>query len=204
MGFLDVFKKIADTAIKDAVEAVTNGSDNKAVSKTSDTASNTAKDNILATGNVPPKPSYKYNDDFADKEYSFMISRDYIEFDSACEIQPSFQYEPFSNEDYAVFDKTRPCIGIGPYDDIYLAVEEFEKSGNLPDGDYEICNSPYFAFRCKFEDRFYKYYAYAFRTDTAREREMLHVCYPPEIKGTQLEKKLISALDEVASTYEEH
>jgi len=33
---------------------------------------------------------------------------------------------------------------------------------------------------------------------------MLHVCYPPEIKGTQLEKKLISALDEIASTYEEH
>ena len=93
---------------------------------------------------------------------------------------------------------------INNIDDLIVrTVEEFEENGTLPNENYEKCDSDYFAFKCSFDAYGLKYYAYAFKSGTTREKEMLSLNYLPDICGTELEKKLKAALDEIASTYSE-
>lgn len=209
MGFFDSIKKIFD-AVEDA------GS--KTAEKTAPVQSaakpgkNTPAD-VIDSGNVPPKPDIErkaafFGGETGDDEFdvSFMLSGDFIEFDSHCEVLPAFQYEPKSNvpdDEYTGYEENLPHIGIGPDKGIYGAVKEFEKSGILPGGDYERCSSEYFAFRGSFEAHGRKYYAYAFRSGTPRECEMLSVDYRPDVCGTNLERKLKAVLDKAASTYKE-
>lgn len=202
MGLFDILKKLADIA-SDSKPA-----EAKTTSKPQDTAKKPAPtlktpQDIVESGNIPPKSASLHKDEFGDKEYSFMISGDFIEFNSHCEVMPSFQYEPFNDADYTGYNELLPQIGIGPNDDIYSAVEEYEENGSLPDESYEECDSKYFAFRCSFKAYNRKYYAYGFRSNTARELEMLSIDYLPDIEGTPLENKLKAALDEIALSYSE-
>ena len=102
-----------------------------------------------------------------------------------------------------VFTNSRDRKKNKTLDNIYDAVEEFEENGTLPNENYEKCDSDYFAFKCSFDAYGLKYYAYAFKSGTTREKEMLNLNYLPDICGTELEKKLKAALDEIASTYSE-
>ncbi len=225
MGFLDALKKFAGAAAKEigeaAKEAAQSVSDNKGgasaaqQSTAKPAAAQTKKtpSEIIASGDTPAKPSVERKTEFFGGEtgddmfdVKFMLSGDFIEFNSHCEVMPAYQYEPNSTIEgdlYTGYESNLPHIGIGPCDDIYDAVEAFEETGELPDSDYEKCDSEYFAFRCSFDNYGEKYYAYAFRSGTAREKEMLSVDYLPDIVGTPLEKKLKAALDEAASTYSE-
>lgn len=194
MGFFDSLKKISGAVAKELGEAA------------KDAAHSVSEYKNSTAAQTPAKPSRLYEDEFGDRKYSFMISGDFIEFNSHCEIMPAFQYEPDRNasgNDYTGYEEKLPHIGIGPDDGIYDAVEEFEKSGTLPEGSYEKCDSEYFAFRCSFDAYGLKYYAYAFRSSTARELEMLSLDYHSDIAGTPLENKLKAILDEAASTYKE-
>ncbi len=223
MGFLDSIKKLAGAAAKEIGEAAKEAAKSVNENKSEASAQNTVKPSaaetkktpaeIIASGNNHAKASIERKtesfggetgDDMFDVK--FMLSGDFIEFNSHCEVMPAYQYEPNSTiEDdlYTGYESNLPHIGIGPCDEIYDAVEAFEETGELPEGDYEKCDSEYFAFRCSFDNYGDKYYAYAFRSGTTREKEMLSVDYLPDIVGTPLEKKLKAALDEAASTYSE-
>lgn len=228
MGFFDALKKIAGAAAKEigeaAKEAAQSVSENKngsagaqSSAKPSSAAAAPQKKTppeTIASGAAPAKSSVERKTEFFGGETGddmfdvrFMLSGDFVEFNSHCEVLPAYQYEPDStaaeNDLYTGYESNLPHIGIGPDNDIYDAVEEFENSGVLPDGDFEKCDSEYFAFRGSFDAYGLKYYAYAFRSGTTREKEMLSVDYLPDVVGTPLEKKLIAALDEAASTYSE-
>lgn len=203
MGLLDILKKIVNSTPKETAKPVSESDIQQNTAQNSAPTLKTPQD-IIESGNTPPKSAFLYKDEYGDKEYSFMISGDFIEFNSHCEVMPSFQYEPFNDDDYTGYNELLPVIGIGPNDDIYYAVEEYEDNGRLPDESYEKCDSKYFTFRCSFKAYNRKYYAYGFRSNTARELEMLSIEYLPDIEGTPLEKKLKAALDEIALSYSEN
>lgn len=224
MGFFDTLKKIAGAAAKEIGEAAKEAAQSVSENKSGAAAQNTAKPaaaqtkktpaETISSGNNPAKASFQVKTEFFGGETGddmfdvrFMLSRDFVEFNSHCEVMPAYQYEPDStaaeNDLYTGYEGNLPHIGIGPDNGIYKAVEEYEKSGVLPSGDYEKCDSEYFAFRCSFDAHGLKYYAYAFKSGTTREKEMLSLDYLPDVCGTQLEKKLKAALDEAASTYTE-
>ncbi len=154
---------------------------------------------ILDSGNIPAKGSVLIEDEYADINYSFRLSGDFIEFDSHCELSPSYQYEPYSSEDFTDYSDVLPNIAIGPNDDIYRAVESGKPIGN----GYEKLDSRYFSFRTRLPYFGDILYCYGFSDGTAREREALMLTYSKDIEGTPLEKKLVAALDEAASTYTE-
>lgn len=210
MGFFDSLKKLVDTA--EAVSKQLNSSQTSAAApkKAEPAASGVpvkkTPQNIIDSGNIAAKPSVKretttFGGEDANDEInvSFMLSGDFIEFDSHCEMMPSFQYEPYNNESYTEYLESYPKIFIGPYDDVYDAVEN-----NRPIGTgYEKLDNKYFAFKTKLNYYGEHLYCYAFRDGTAREREMFGLTYNKDIEGTPLEKKLMAALDEAASTYTE-
>ncbi len=179
-------------------------SDNSAKAPAENTRKTPLKD-IAASGNIPPKPCFTVSDEYGDKEYSFELSGDFIEFNSHCEFDPSYQYEPFSNEEYTDYDGNLPIISIGPDDTIYSAAESYEKDGSVSDLGIKTakCGNPCFLFSTSFKSHDLINYAYAFAGGTAREYEMLCVQYSPAICGTALEKKLIAAVDHAADTYKE-
>lgn len=165
-------------------------------------------DDILESGDIPSKPSVKRSTFFysGDEKFdvTFMLSGDFIEFNSHSEIDPSFQYEPFNDEEFTSYDETLASIGFGPFDDqIYDAAENFVKNGKSSGREFLKSDSKYFLFRATFSYYNKILYAYVFAPDTAMEYQALGLEYNPDVEGTSLEKKLIAALDEVATTYKE-
>lgn len=179
-------------------------SDNTTQAPAENTRKAPSKD-IAASGSIPPKPCFTVSDEYGDKKYSFELSGDFIEFNSHCEFDPSYQYEPFSNEEYTDYDGNLPVVSIGPDDTIYSAAESYEKSGSVSGMGITVtkCSNPCFLFSTTFKSHDLINYAYAFAGGTAREYEMLCVQYSPAICGTALEKKLIAAVDHAADTYKE-
>lgn len=188
MGLFDSLKKLVKLTEVSAKSAGTTVNPIKKTDKS-----------ILDSGNIPPKKSVIVGDEYGDKKYTFRLSGDFIEFNSHCEMNPSYQYEPYSSEEYTGYLNNYPNIFIGPYDDIYDAVENDRPIGN----GYEKLDNKYFAFKTKLFYYGELLYCYAFRDGTAREREMFGLTYNKDIEGTALEKKLMAALDEAASTYTE-
>lgn len=160
------------------------------------------KDPLLESASIPPKPDIKPEYSIDDKYYSFGLSGDFVEFNSHCEMDPSFQYEPYSTELYTEYDGKLPIIAIGPNNDIFSAAISYEGGGRLPSG-AKLCEKPSFLFSMQFEEHDRKIYAYAFAGGTARAHEMLCLEYDPALEGTELEKKLFSILDHVVETYME-
>lgn len=136
-------------------------------------------------------------------DVSFMLSGDFIEFDSHCEFDPSFQYEPNSNDNFTEYDENLPSIFIGPNDTVYNAAKNYIKNGLSIGRDFKKVDSKYFLFRTKLEYFGQVLYAYAFASGTTQEYNMLGLKYNHDIEGTPLEIKLIAALDEAAETYNE-
>lgn len=213
MDILDKIKEIIDSdAVKDITKAVGNAVNGFIEEQTSAQANRQAypqpsaaapQGDIIATGSIPPKPYFTVEEEYGDKKYSFELSRDFIAFNSHCEFDPSYQYEPLSSEEYTEYDDKLPVISIGPNDDIYEAAESFEENGTASGLNTAACDNPCFLFSTRFEEYGKKYYAYAFAGGTAREYEMLCVQYTPNIAETALETKLTAALDHAAATYKE-
>lgn len=168
-----------------------------------DNAASDKAEKILGSGNVPPKPYFTVNEEYGDKKYSFELSRDFIEFNSHSEASPSFQYEPFSDEDFTEYDGELPVLCICVNNKIYDASESFEASGKAEGLDVVPCSHPCFLYSTSFTEYGKKYYAYGFASGTARETEMLFAAYSPKLSGTALEKKLIAAVDHAVQTYSE-
>lgn len=219
MGFFDSLKKIvnaAETVSKQLNTSTVSSSSNRTSTASSDANVKKTLQSVLDSGSIPAKPSVKretatFGGEDANDEFnvSFMLSGDFIEFDSHCELDPSFQYEPESNEDFTDYDERLPSIVIGPDvapgSLVYDAAEKYLKEGAVCGRDFEKIDNGTFLFRTKFD---YPrlgmlLYAYVFSDKTVWGHQMLGLQYNKDIEGTPLEKKLMAALDEAASTYTE-
>lgn len=164
---------------------------------------------ILDTGNIPPKPSTERSsvfyggEDCDEYKMTFMLSGDLLEFNSHCELDPSYQYEPENDKEYTVYKENTPQLVFGPNDIIYDAIDKFLADGSATGDGFEKTASKYFLFKTRFHQYGGTAYAYAFSPDSAKDHEMLAVMYNTDVEGTSLEKKLMAVLDEAASTYRE-
>lgn len=203
MGIFDSIKKIFDN-VGNGESISESQKNNESVQTDSNCSENPHSDTeMLNSANVAAKPSVLYKDEYGDKTYSFMISSDFIEFDSGCcEVNPAFQYEPSADKEYTEYDESLPNISISD-NEFHDVAYEYQKNGILPDENYEKCQSKYFLFKVNTELNGKQIYGYAFAGNTAREYEMLMLEYSADVKDTALEKKLMSILDEAASTYAE-
>lgn len=215
MGLLDALKKIAGAAA-DIVEDVAEQANDALSSvekKVTETANNTASQNnasaaLLATANRAAKPSVRRETSFIgldEHEYdvTFMLSGDFIEFDSNCELMPAFQYEPDSNEDYTAYQKGLPSIFCGPIKVAYQAAKQYLETKEECGREFTAFENGVFMFRAKLPYAGDVLYAYVFSQDAVMPLDVLGLTYPTAVEGTPLEKKLMAALDEAAETYTE-
>lgn len=212
MGFFDSLKKIFDTV--EEISKTASASDNKAAAapKTAPAAkpANKTPGNILNSGDIPAKPSVQRKTSFFGGEtgddkfdVTFMLSGDFIEFNSHCELDPAFQYEPDNNEDYTEYKQHYSCIFFGEPDEIYDAVEEYREKGTVGRDFRKIENGTYL-FAATVDYCGDNLRIYAFSGNTAKgEHSAVALQYCKDLEGTALEKKLIAALDEAAETYSE-
>lgn len=156
---------------------------------------------LIESGVIPAKEAVLFKDDYyGERNYSFMLSGDFIEFNSHCEFMPSFQYEPYSDEDYTRYAENYPIIFIGPEQDVYKAIEN-----NAPVVEWhEELDSKYFAFRASLNYYGEILYCYGFRKGMARENEIFGLTYSMDIEGTPLEEKLTAILDKAIESYKEY
>lgn len=216
MGFFDALKKIAGAAAKEIGEAVTDAIENSDNSKTNNnttanTPSNSTPADILASGNTPAKPSIERTAEFFGGEtgddmfeVKFMLSGDFIEFDSKCELCPSYQYEPCNSEDYIEYKKGYPCIFFGDPKVICNAVREYHNNGTVGRDFNKIENDTYlFAATVDYCGDNLRFYAFSGNTVNG-ECFAIALQYGKDLEGTALERKLIAALDEAAASYKEN
>ena len=163
----------------------------------------TTPDRIIKSAGSPLLPPFTFEDEFGEKAYSFQISEDFTVFNSHSEMDPSFQYYPFNDENYDGYDDALPIIAIGPNDKIYDACSQLENGETVDGLNITPIESDFFLFKVTFEEYSKITYAYGFSSGTAREWEGFMLSYNPDVKGTALEQKLITALDEAVKSYKE-
>lgn len=222
MGIFDKIKKAAD-AVADILDDGKLNNSNKNGSKTTAPAASapaakpaqpaapakTTPQILLDTGERLPAPMRRvcstfYGGENSDEyEMRFLITSDFVEFDSHCELSPSFQFEPGNEEGYTSYKEGYPQLVFGPNDKVYHAIDAFLADGTQSGENFEKSDIPYFLFKARFEDRGQMIYAYGFSPKSANDHLMLGVIYNPDAVGTALEKKLVSILDTVALTYRE-
>lgn len=215
MGFLDALKKLAGAAadiVEDVAEQA-NDALSSAEKKVTEAAGNTAAQNavpaaLLAAADRAAKPSVRRETSFIDIEgdehdVSFMLSGDFIEFDSNCELMPAFQYEPDNDADYTEYKKGLPAIFCGPIKVAYQAAKQYLETKEACGKEFTAFDGGTFLFRAKLPYAGDVLYAYVFSQDAVIPLDVLGLTYPTAVEGTPLEKKLIAALDEAAETYTE-
>ncbi len=197
MGLFDSLKKILETA------------ENVAKTVASEAAAPETSDSGLYP-DAPAKPSVKRTTTFfggpeGDDAFdvSFMLSGDFIEFNSHCELDPAYQYEPDNDEDYTEYKEGLPSIFFGPFDPAYTAAQKYEASRALPNADCETVENDAFFYKGMFDYYGQAMYAYVFAAGTPMEYQVLALTYDRKCVGTPLEQKLKAALDEAAATYTE-
>lgn len=157
---------------------------------------------LLASGNFPAKSSVLRECSFG-ADFTFMLSGDFIEFNSHSEMDPSYQYEPDNNDEFTGYKPDHPVIAFGPCDELYDAVDAYLENGERCGKDFREVNDGNFLFCTKLNYYDQLLYAYAFANETTWDHQMLGLMYPPALEGTPLEQKLLAALDEAARTYRE-
>lgn len=215
MGLLDALKKIAGAAadIVEDVAAQANdalSSEEKKVTESANSAGtqNQASATLLATADRAAKPSVRrettfFGTDDAEYDVSFLLSGDFIAFNSHCELEPSFQYEPDNDADYTAYEKGLPNIFCGPIKVAYQAAKQYLETKEECGREFAAINNGTFLFRTKLPYAGDVLYAYVFSPDAVMPLDVLGLTYPASVEGTPLEKKLIAALDEAAETYTE-
>lgn len=157
-------------------------------------------DEILKSASVPAKASVLRKEIFCDAEnheYSveFMLSGDFIEFNSHAEPAMCHQYEPFSDEDFTEYDSHLPYFMLTP---------------DLPEYP-EVVGEPVKIGRAIFRVKFpydHKqvmmfYFFEPFTVISTNGLAGMAMVYHQDIKNSPLEEKLLSALEEAVRTYKE-
>ncbi len=159
---------------------------------------------ILNSASSPVLPCFAFEDNCNDKIYSFKISEDFTVYEDDPDYEPAYHYYPYADDRYDEYGDELPLIGITSNDRISDAVREIEDGGEPSEIEVtKLENNPVFLFKTTFEERGKVVYAYAFAGYTAREYEAFVLTYNPDVKGTALELKLKSALDNVIKSYSE-
>lgn len=225
-GLKDLFNQAMDKkneAINGTSSTTTSSKPSTATTSSSSKRSNCAytrptyhtSPEVLATGNVPAKPSRKVDFEIYDGEdgeirtkVTFDLSGDFLDTDGdICYIA---SYLPNINDDdydadYS--DSNTPLFGVLDVDDeiIYNMAEKFDKGGVpenammfLPVNDM----GPRARFKAKVENRgkieyFYYCPLYDYMPDF---KTCFTVSYTHNVVGTPLEKKLMAAVDEAVRT----
>ena len=159
---------------------------------------------ILSSASVPAKPSllrkdtfHDYNEDKQEYSVEFMLSGDFIEFNSHAEPEMCHQYEPFSDEDFTGYDTHLPYLMLAPEEDCIFDIPEEDKIPvHLGKAVYKA-KIPYYQQIMVF---------YGFEENTIISQVGLAgmaMVYHQDVEGTPLERKLLSALEEAVRTYQE-
>lgn len=169
---------------------------------------------VLATGNVPAKPSRKVDFEIYDGEdgeirtkVTFDLSGDFLDTDGdICYIA---SYLPNINDDdydSGYSDDNTPLFGVvdAPDNKIYELIKKVE-NGGVPDDAlmYLPVNDmgPYVCFKAKVEDRGRAtYFYYCPLYEHCDLKCQFGVSYNSDSFGTPLEKKLMAAVDEAVRT----
>ena len=88
-------------------------------------------------------------------------------------------------------------------DDIYEAVNALLADGAQTGREVRTVDNKHFLFRTKLDHFGGALCAYAFANETDFDHMALGLYYEKDVEGTPLEQKLIAALDEAASSYQE-
>ena len=151
----------------------------------------------------PAKLPIERNFSCADKEIYFDLSGDFLPFNSHCELDPSYQYEPDNPNDGTRFKEGLPIIWFGSTNEVYDAVETYLKNGSAGRDFIELQNE-FFLFTATVNYYGDNLRIFAFRDQTAFGLHFaLGLQYPKEIEGTPLETKLFDIFNEAAETYDE-
>lgn len=174
--------------------------------------------NIIDTGKRPPKSSRCVKETFYDGEdadieieFSFMLSGDFLtDSTNAGEIDYCAAYEPDSDDDYAseAFDSDKPYFIItnAAENEIYELIEKYKNEGT-PSNVYsfervgDLGEKIYFRATTKLREDVL--YFYAIDRGLLWENNYIGVLYPYAVRGTELEKKLMTIVDEAAHSYNE-
>lgn len=218
MGFFDKISGIINTIDKaaNAVEKLNKAADS--FNKSSDSESKPADSG--STAQIKPlKPSRIISDTIYDTApdgsdagipYSFSLSESFVESRShAAEIDLIYAYAPDCGEDFLsdeyVIDNELPYFIIsGGEQAVYDAVEQFKKSGSIAKADiFEKVNMGKMLFRARIPYFNEIMYFYGFDKGYSWKNMGIGVIYNKKYKNTELEKLLMKATDEAASTYKE-
>ncbi len=169
------------------------------------TGNRTPKD-ILQSASSPAKPSVRKEETFYDGDneavMQFMLSGDFVAFNSHAEPVATHQYEPFSNEAFTDYDGTLPCFMLSCEDVVYRAVEEFKKHGTVGTK-CQPAGAGKMLFRAKLPYYDQVMVMYGFERGTSLQNFGMCMVYHHDVEGTPLEEKLLAALEEAAATYTE-
>lgn len=158
---------------------------------------------LLKTGDTPPKGSVQRNFSVIGKEIYFDLPGDFIEFNSHCELDPAYQYEPDNDSDFTSCKEDYPQLWFGPTEEIHSAVEEYFKNGTAGRDFVELRND-YFLFAATVDYYGDRLRFYAFNENShGGLYSGIGLVYSRNYEDTSLERKLIAALDEAAETYDE-
>ena len=164
---------------------------------------------ILESGSIPAKTSVLRQETFFDGEdaeeewsYQFLLSGDFVEFNSHAEPEACHQYEPYLEADFTGYDPKLPTFMLSDEDMVWDAVETFKKTGTVGT-DCRPVNAGKMLFRTKipYYDQVMTFYGF----DRGNSWENFGMCmvYNRDVEGTPLEAKLLAALDEAAASYRE-
>ncbi len=164
----------------------------------------TTPEKILESASVPAKPSLLRKDIFYDwheneQEYSveFMLSSDFIEFNSHAEPAMCHQYEPFSDEDFTGYDTHLPYLMLAPEEDCIFEIPEEDR---IP---VHIGKAVYKA-KIPYYQQIMTFYGFEENTIISQTGLVgMGMVYNKDTENTPLETKLLSALEEAVRTYKE-
>ena len=198
MGLFDDLINSAKDIINETKKAIKDGQE-----KISQSQNNTESMEDERFNNPPaPLPAVAVQTYLHEKNAQFMISSDFTEFGGYASSTISLKY---TAEHLGLRDDITISLleGVGDFDEIADCIEEYissktvsdvEQFTDFPDGKY--------LFKVKLLVSGYTEYFYVLRSDStdSYDYDIVLLFYPSEVKGTNLENKLISCLDEVANT----
>lgn len=223
MGFFDKLKNFVNSGELDKITDAVGKTVNTILNEQTNTrspAQNTeqarpARRNTAAQSVTPAKPSRKVTAEFYDGEnaditveYSFMLSGDFVETESAaCEVDYAAVYAPECTDDYAEYEFSNPVFVVmsAAENEIYDIIDRYKNGA--ADSSCEITRvslpNKRIYFKAKLAHRGEITYFYALDRGRIWNNCYIGVNYPPSAAGTPLEAKLTAAVDEAVATYTE-